>query len=356
MYFQKCREYLTLSRSTKLILLCPYRLLASRTFAFLVGPDKEPIDIHISLLQSLSEPLDKLMNNGQMRESNERVAELGDVDVETFGLFAEFCYTRNYRAPPKAETNKAVEAANTANNEKDMPIAERQTRVINLTTLYCCRCAYVLSYLGAGYQQGSILCTSCNSTNFYCVLCGSAVQTPILWYGGGPFCLACRNKSEVQSLALASSKAALWRHLQAKEYGAMGMSHSELRTHLKQMRPEDELSDKLVYHAKLYIFANMYMIESLKGLCLHKLLRDLEGFDVESDSAGEVAELLRYVYTNTSANDDGTEGTGSELRDLVITYAACKAELLVKDKAFLEMLEEGGEAASAFALFMAKRL
>jgi hypothetical protein len=125
---------------------------------------------------------------------------------------------------------------------------------------------------------------------------------------------------------------------------------------LEQIKPEDELSDKLVYHAKLYVFANMYMIESLKGLCLHKLWRDLAGFDVEADSAGEVAELLRYVYANTSANDDGTEGTGSELRDLVITYVACKAESLVKDKAFLEMLEEGGEAASAFARFTAKRL
>jgi hypothetical protein len=292
-----------------------------------------------------------------MRESTERVAELGDVDVETFGLFAEFCYTRNYRAPPKAKAKKAAEAANAANTARDMPIAERQTRVINLTTLYCCRCSCVLSFLGTGYQQKSIFCTSCNNTNMvYCVLCRSAVQTPILWYGGGPFCLVCRSKPEVQSLALISNKVALWSHLQAKEYGAMGMSHDELRTHLKQMKPEDELSDKLVYHAKLYVFANMYLIESLKGLCLHKLLRDLEGFDVEADSAGEVAELLRYVYTNTSTNDDGTEGTGSELRDLVITYAACKAELLVKNKAFLEMLEEGGEAASAFALFMAKRL
>src|SRR5256885_485733 len=90
-----------------------YRLLASRTFAFLVGPDKEPIDIHIRLLQSLSEPLDKLMNNGQMRESIERVAVLEDVDVETFGLFAEFCYTRNYRAPPKP---KRIEAAKDASD------------------------------------------------------------------------------------------------------------------------------------------------------------------------------------------------------------------------------------------------
>jgi hypothetical protein len=293
------------------------------------------------------------MNNGQMRESTERVAELGDVDVETFGLFAEFCYTRNYRASPKAKTNKAAEAANAASTKRDIPIAERQTRAIGLIALYCCWCSRVLP----GYQQNSIFCTNCNNTgSVYCVLCRSAVQTPIPWYSGGPLCLTCRNKSEVQSPALVSSKAALWGHLQAKEYGAMGMSHDELRTHLKQMKPEDELSDKLVYHAKLYVFANMYMIESLKGLCLHKLLRDLEGFDVEADSAREVAELLRYVYTNTSANDDGTEGTGSELIDLVTTYAACKAELLVKDKAFLEMLEEGGEAASAFALFMAKRL
>ena len=297
------------------------------------------------------------MNNGQMRESAERVAELGDVDVETFGLFAEFCYTRNYRAPPKAKANnKAAEAANAANTERDMPVAEGQTRVINLPTLYCCRCSRGLSILAADSQQNPIFCAVCTGYPVYCVLCRTTVQAPILWYGGGPFCLACRKKSEVRNLALLSNKAALWRHLQAKEYGAMGMSHVELRTHLKQMQPEDKLSDKLVYHAKLYVFANMYMIESLKGLCLHKLLRDLAGFEVEGDSAGEVAELLRYVYANTSANDDGTEGTGSELRDLVITYAACKAEFLVKDKAFLEMLEEGGEAASAFAQFIAKRL
>jgi hypothetical protein len=295
-----------------------------------------------------------LMNNGQMRESTERVAELGDVDVETFGLFAEFCYTRNYRAPSKAKTNKAASAANI---EKDMPIAEYQTRVINLSTLYCCRCSRGLPILAADYQQNPIFCAVCTGGYpVFCVLCRTTIQTPILWYGGGPFCLTCRKKPEVRNLALLSKKAALWRHLQAKEYGAMGMNHVELRAHLKQMKPEDELSDKLVYHAKLYVFANMYMIESLKGLCLHKLLRDLAEFDVEGDSAGEVAELLRYVYANTSANDDGTEGTGSELRDLVITYAACKAEFLVKDKAFLEMLEEGGEAASAFAQFMAKRL
>jgi hypothetical protein len=149
---------------------------------------------------------------------------------------------------------------------------------------------------------------------------------------------------------------ALWQRLEARRYGAMGMSHNELRAHLKSMKPEDEPSDKLVYHAKLYVFATMYMIQSLKDLSLHKLSRDLEAFDFKGDSAGEFAELFRYVYVNTSGNDDTTVGTGSELRDLVVTHAACQAELLVRNKAFLEVLEEGGEGASAFAIFMAKRL
>ena len=98
------------------------------------------------------------------------------------------------------------------------------------------------------------------------------------------------------------------------------------------------------------------MIQSLRDLCLHKLSRDLEAFDFSDDSAGEFAELFRYVYANTSGNDDETIGTGGELRDLVTTYAACKAEFLVENKAFLEALEEGGEGVSAFAVFIVKRI
>jgi hypothetical protein len=98
------------------------------------------------------------------------------------------------------------------------------------------------------------------------------------------------------------------------------------------------------------------MIQSLKDLTLHKLSRDLEAFEFEDDSAGEFAELFRYVYVNTSGNDDDTIGTASEMRDLVATWAACQAELLVENRAFLDVLEEGGEGASAFAIFMAKRL
>jgi hypothetical protein len=133
----------------------------------------------------------------------------------------------------------------------------------------------------------------------------------------------------------------------------MGMSHDEVRDRLGGLLPKDEPSEKLVCHAKLHVFAS---IQSLKDLSLHKLSRDLEAFEFEDDSAGEFAELFRYVHVNTSANDDDTIGTGSEMRDLVATWAACQAEFLVKNRPFLDMLEEGGEGASAFAIFMAKRL
>ena len=105
-----------------------------------------------------------------------------------------------------------------------------------------------------------------------------------------PVCPTCREKAEVQRINLWKGDAAIWRRLETKEYGAMGMSHDELRAYIKSLKPKDELSKKLVCHAKLYVFATMYMIQSLKDLCLHKLSRDLEGFDFKDDSAGEFAE------------------------------------------------------------------
>ena len=286
------------------------------------------------------------MNNGTMKESTERIAVLEEVDVDTFGLFAEFCYKGNYRAPPKAKVAQAVDVP----NGTDTQTAKQDTQEVSITTNYCYRCARPwASKIFA--SPGRVWCPSCSPVYVYCVLCKGMWEVT---YFCGPICPTCSKKAEFRMVNL--NGPALLESLKAKRYGAMGMSHDELRAYLKSLKPEDEFSDKPVCHAKLYVFATMYMIQSLKDLCLHKLARDLEAFDFKDDSAGEFAELFRYVYVNTSGNDDNTIGTGSELRDLVVTYAACYAEFLVENKAFLEVLEEGGEAASAFAVFMARRL
>lgn len=327
-----------ISRSPTDYTLC--RPLASRTFTFLVGPEKEAIDVHINLLQSLSEPLDKLMNNGQMKESTERVAVLEHVDVETFGLFAEFCYTYNYRAPPKAKAVGAV-----------VQIAKGNPPQISLPTAYCYICG---RYSPSNLSNSKIYCKACSPLSLHCVLCSAGLDFQKLYYG--PVCLQCSKTKAVQSYLVSMSSVALRERLEAKKRGAMGVSYDELRVRLQSLKPQDEPSQKPIYHARLYVFANMYMIQPLKDLVLHKLSRDLEAFDFKNDSTGEFADLFRYVYMNTSGDDDDSMGTGSELRDLVVTYAASNAEFLVRNKAFVEVLEQGGEGASTFAVFMAKRL
>jgi hypothetical protein len=328
-----------------------FRLLASRTFTFLVGPEKEPIDVHINLLRSLSEPLDKLMNNGSMRESTERVAVLEEVDVETFAQFAEFCYTGNYRAPPKAKLVEAVDGP----NGMDAQMEEQNSPEMSLPTRYCFKC-------GAGWAstipQGPMHCSNCSysTPSIYCVLCRSCHSVARSQRERHqPVCPRCCEKAEVKRINMWKDNTVILNRLKAKKYGAMGMNHDELRAHIKNLKLEDELSEKLVCHAKLYVFATIYMVQPLKELCLHKLSRDLEAFDFGNDFAGEFTELFRYVYVNTSGNDDATIGTGSELRDLVVTYAVCKAEFLVENKAFLEALEEGGEGVLAFAVLLIKR-
>jgi len=292
------------------------------------------------------------MNNGRMKESTEKVAVLEEVDVETFVLFTEFCYTRNYRAPPKAKPVEVVDGP----NGTDAQTAKQNPPEISLPTRHCSQCTNLWS---STIPQGSLYCSNCSNQTFAinCVLCGVGWYVSRSWRERHePVCPTCSEKAEVQRINLWRDNTAILQRLKAKKYGAMGMSHDELRAHIKSLKPEDELSKKLICHAKLYVFATIYMIQSLKDLCLHKLSRDLEAFDFRDDLDGEFAELFRYVYTNTSGNDDEAIGTGSELRDLVVTYAACNARCLVENKAFLEALEEGGEGASAFAVFVAKRM
>jgi len=140
------------------------------------------------------------------------------------------------------------------------------------------------------------------------------------------------------------------------EYGPFGMNHHELGDWLKNLNPLDAASDDLVTQSQLYAFADMYGIRSLKALCLHKLHRDLLASKVQSDSIHSIVDLMVYAYQHTFAIEGKTVDTGEELRDLVITFAACNAGRLVNSPEFISMLNSGGEVVGDFAKAMAKRL
>ena len=171
-------------------------------------------------------------------------------------------------------------------------------------------------------------------------------------------CEACAAKHKITLNGIGTANSDLWKAFRMKELGAMGMTHQELQAHLKSLIPRDEASDNLLSHAKLYVFADKYDIRSLRALCLHKLHRDLLAFRVQHDSIADVVALMKYTYENTlDIDEDVAEvGDGSDLRDLVILYAACNAETLVKSKEFRNLLRDGGKIASDYACTLAKRL
>ncbi|KAL1963840.1 hypothetical protein VTN77DRAFT_7771 [Rasamsonia byssochlamydoides] len=104
----------------------------------------------------------------------------------------------------------------------------------------------------------------------------------------------------------------------------------------------------LTFHAKVYVFATRYLIPGLAQLCLKKLHQDLLGltltpvsFEEEEEEearnfearAKMVLDLLYYTYTKTTRFEPVCQTSAtllrkSELRKLVIQYAACKMKEL----------------------------
>ncbi len=84
-------------------------------------------------------------------------------------------------------------------------------------------------------------------------------------------------------------------------------------------------------HARLFVFADKYLITALTGLCLHKLHQTLIAFHLYDERAGDVVELLRYAYSG--------EGWGN-LQALVVHYAACVIRKLQKNEDFVALLGE----------------
>ena len=96
-------------------------------------------------------------------------------------------------------------------------------------------------------------------------------------------------------------------------------------------------------HAKVYILGQTYLVESLQQHCLHKLYRDLTKIDLRS-SGWTILNLIRFVYENTSANDELGAGAGAELRYLVSAYAFCMEEELLRFKFFRDFLDSAESA------------
>lgn len=120
----------------------------------------------------------------------------------------------------------------------------------------------------------------------------------------------------------------------------------------KIREPCEDYTEVFLCHARLYVFAEKFDIGSLKTLSLHKLHRTLAEFTLYSDRTEDIANLLRYSYSNTPDRSESIDA----LRSLVIHYAVCVIEGLARSVEFQSFLEGGGSFARDLVDQMLERL
>jgi len=98
-------------------------------------------------------------------------------------------------------------------------------------------------------------------------------------------------------------------------------------------------TESLLYHAKIYLFAEKYLIDNLRILSLRKLHASLRDFDLTLQTSEDILKLLEFAYTYTARQ----ESSENELRVLVVHYAACKAEILKQNVNLRSLLDANGE-------------
>ncbi|KAI1379643.1 hypothetical protein F4677DRAFT_338262 [Hypoxylon crocopeplum] len=276
----------------------PYELIAaSKPFRFLVGPDKKEFMMHAELVAGMSKPLYTLVKGG-WEEGKTSLAEWPDVDEGTFVRFCEYAYTGDYRA---AE-----------------PIVEPSTASESLDN----------DWMG----WGQITSSQKKKKK------GKVAPKPFMWDSPVPDSPAFPT----------SSKQDMWQEFRE----GVGDEVDRKPKEEPNADPLANYSEVLLSHARLYAFADCYAVDALMGLCVRKLHRVLNIFDLhEGARVTDVAQLIDFSYKNTPSR----EGEPDKLRSLLASYMACKIEELWPNVYFRDVLDSG-EVSKAIIGQLLKRL
>ncbi|KAG4272582.1 hypothetical protein FPRO04_10535 [Fusarium proliferatum] len=92
----------------------------------------------------------------------------------------------------------------------------------------------------------------------------------------------------------------------------------------------------MIFHAKVYQIGDKYGIETLKKQALNNFKRVVEGSEVTTEYASDLADAITTVYTTTPPGDRG-------LRDIVMNRSYWKLRHLMGKKPFKESLSMNGD-------------
>lgn len=266
--------------------------------------------MHSALIAEQSPVLRNLVS-GPMEEAQARTVSWEDVDVDTFGLFAEFVYTGDYtplahitsEGPPATSTRAEQEQKAVSNSvEESFDQPQEPPDLYDPDG----------DYGGFGFHPKN------RATNFPATTVSSSV----------PY----RFKDESYPLPTSLE------------------SKATFKPRPNETSNED-YSPVFLCHAHLYALAEKYDIEALKATTLHKLHKTLCCYSPYEARNGDIIELARYVYQNTP-----TREWIDRLRELVTLYIAYEAETIASSEPCLSLIEEGGPfARDLFSKVLSKK-
>lgn len=233
------------------------------------------------------------MNNNHMVEAHDGLAVLDDVEADTFVGFCEFAYTGDYRSR----------------------ITEREPEVVTDDPVLIQR-------------EGALEDIAPELVEQLDLALEEAPMSEEYWGLG---------RSEKKKYRTQATR--IWNDFLNLTYEDPPCLVSDEQATL--VNGDNASTISLLYHAKIYVFAEKYLIDNLRILCLRKLHGALRDFDLTSQTSGLILEVLEFTYTQTERK----ESRDDELRMLLIHYAACKGEILKQNPNLRSLLEANGEMA-----------
>lgn len=226
------------------------------------------------------------MINGHLSEARQGFALLDDVDEGTFVRFIRWTYTKDY---PASEYTWAD-----TGEEKDMP-EESKTKAAQKEAL-----------------TSDELLTSWD-------------------------CFGKKKKKKKRSSTLnASLKAFICQY----DYcSSDSMPGPRSNTH-----PQEDYTEVLLSHARLYVFAEKYDIQPLKKLARQKLQHTLAIYTLYPERVRDITTLLKYVYANTAETIDGVE----DIRTMLAHYVGTEMDTLIKYGEIKDLMLDNGEMLGDF--------
>ena len=115
----------------------------------------------------------------------------------------------------------------------------------------------------------------------------------------------------------------------------------------------EDYTNVFLCHARVYVFADQYDVQSLKSFALEELHLALANYILYPERTGDIVALLTFIYSHTSESVSGVE----DLRSVLTAYMSYEMDTLMKDSRFKElMIEDGGTLLGEFMKAVERRI